>query len=165
MRHIWSIIALMSALFLAAMTPAFGQGLDDAMDDPFASAADAVVDMAESKLLIRDLLDTEIMGADGDSLGTVSDFVVLPGGNLVAVTVDLSDGGRIALPFELVKIQEGAITATETAADLTGSQRLQDLAQTLLELGDVGRDLHLDVRDQRAVRGEQGQRGPTRHAP
>ena len=109
-------------------------GIDGAMGGPIGDAVEKLGEMAADQLLIGDFLGMELTGAEGETVGTVRDFVAIPGGNLVAALVETSDGTRILVPWQLLSVESAdgkAIRATQTAADLTGSQKLVDLASQL----------------------------------
>ncbi|WP_282026043.1 PRC-barrel domain-containing protein [Limimaricola cinnabarinus] len=109
-------------------------GIDGAMAGPIGDAVEKLGEMAADQLLIRDFLDMELTGAEGETVGTVRDFVAIPGGKLAGALVETSDGTRILVPWQLMAIESAdgkAIRATQAAADLTGSQKLVDLASQL----------------------------------
>lgn len=109
-------------------------GIDGVMGGPIGDAVEKLGEMAADQLLIGDFLGMELTGAEGETVGTVRDFVAIPGGNLVAALVETSDGTRILVPWQLLSVESAdgkAIRATQTAADLTGSQKLVDLASQL----------------------------------
>ena len=125
-----------AAIATLAAGPAMAQSPLDTIDGAIGDAADKIGEMAADQLLIKDFLGLELTGTDGDSVGTVRDFVAIPGGNLVAALVETSDGTRILVPWELLAVESAdgkAIEATQTAADLTGSQKLVDLASQLAD--------------------------------
>lgn len=99
------------------------------------SAAETLAGQAEERLLIRDLLGKELMGADGETLGTVENFVVVPGGRLVAAVVETSDGARLAVPFAAVKLAAAAegspMQLSLPAAEVRGIEALRSLADSL----------------------------------
>lgn len=101
--------------------------------DSVTKAVESLRGQARDQLLIRDLLDRELVGADGGTVGTVENFVVVPGGRLVAALVETGDGTRLAVPFQLVKLAAGAekVQATVSAGELTSTSRLKDLAGEL----------------------------------
>jgi hypothetical protein len=99
-----------------------------------AEAAERLRGLAEDHLLIADMLGAAVIGADGDPVGTVEDFVVLPGGNLVAAIVAREAGGRIALPWDAV--QAGVAAGSEialpmTEAEIDGAEAIRGLNEAL----------------------------------
>lgn len=127
-------LTLAAALALAA--PATAQDLTDpgAVGDAAADLMGQGIDLAEEVLLIRDLLGREVLGPDGDSLGTVENFVLIPGGNLVAAIVTLPDGQRIALPYQAVSAGvtlNGPVQIPMTRAEIDASQELADLTDAM----------------------------------
>ncbi|PYE85582.1 hypothetical protein [Pseudoroseicyclus aestuarii] len=56
--------------------------------------------------------------------------MAIPGGRLLCVLVETEDR-TVALPWQLMKVAAGAVSATQTVAVLRGSDRLADLAKTL----------------------------------
>lgn len=103
--------------------------------DDLSAAAETLAGMAADKLLVRDLLGQPLVGAEGAEIGTVENFVVLPGGNLVAALVETSDGGRIAVPFSAVKlgaaVQGAPMELPFAASEVAGLEALSSLADTL----------------------------------
>lgn len=103
--------ALAAPLVLALAAPAAAQ------DDPFVKmgdltsatgigqAAEKIRNTAKDGMLVADLLGKELTGHDGHVLGTVKDFVVVPGGRLIAAVVETDDGQRIAVPFAAIKLE------------------------------------------------------------
>lgn len=124
--------------FLAA--PASAQDLPSSLDDltdasSIASAAQTLVEQAEDRILVRDMLGKEIKGSDGETIGTVENLAVVPGGRIVAAIVDTGQDSRIALPFAAVKLA-GSASALEVpvpASELTGMSALRSLADSLAE--------------------------------
>lgn len=118
-----------------------------ASPDDLGALADTVRGIAADKILIRDLLGKEVTGTDGEAIGTVEDFAVIPGGalpgaQLVAVIVTRPDGDRLALPFTAVRIGMSGATRTLSlpfaASEVTGVAALSDLAADLT--GEAGGD-------------------------
>lgn len=109
-------------------------GIDGAMGGPIGDAVEKLGEMAADQLLIRDFLGMELTDAEGKTVGTVRDFVAIPGGKLAGALVETSEGTRILVPWQLLSVESAdgkAIRATQAAADLTGSQDLVDLASQL----------------------------------
>jgi PRC-barrel domain len=130
---------LMIAAVLAAVPAAAQESGSDAqrVSDPaaLASAAKDLAGMASDRLLIKDLLGQELAGPDGNSVGTIEDLVVVPGGRVVAALVETSDGTRLAIPFAAVKLASAAdgppVSTTLKADEIKGMSELKTLAQTL----------------------------------
>ncbi|CUH33554.1 PRC-barrel domain protein [Jannaschia seosinensis] len=117
--------------------PASAQSLPD-RQDVLSSATDVaseIADAAEDRLLIADILGREMIGADGNSIGTVENFVVLPGGNLVAAVIARKDGSRIALPWKAVQaglaVEGSDITLPMSGEEIDGSEPLRKLTDSL----------------------------------
>jgi hypothetical protein len=123
-------------LALLAAPAAGAQSLPD-MDAALGAvteAAGALREAGEDRLLIADALGREVFGADGEAVGTVEDFAVLPGGNLVAAIVARPDGGRIALPWKAVQAGLAAGRTVElpmTGAEIDGAEALRELSDAL----------------------------------
>jgi ribosomal 30S subunit maturation factor RimM len=99
-----------------------------------AALASEVGEIAADSLLIADMLGAEVVGADGQPIGTVEDFVAAPGGRLLAAVVARSGGGRVALPWTAVKAgvaAGGTIELPMTEAELDGAEALRDLTKVL----------------------------------
>lgn len=98
-----------------------------------ASAARNLAGEAEDRLLVRDLLGKELKGADGNTLGTVEDLAVIPGGRVVAAIVSTGNGKRIAVPFAAVKLAGtgSSLEVPVAASDLAGRAELRSLAESL----------------------------------
>ena len=106
-RALHSAISV-AALLILADGPAASQEAEElASRDGIAEAASELGEKGEDALLLKDLLDQEIEGSDGETIGTVRDFVILPGGRLIAAIVDV-DETRIAIPFGAVKLAGSA---------------------------------------------------------
>lgn len=138
--------ATLAALLLAAPlaapvaapaqeVPALGPALGDV-----AEAARDLAGRVADHVLVADMLGRDVIGPDGEALGTLGDLVVLPGGNLVAAVVDLGDGdgegggGRIALPWDAAKAGVRAGEPVEvpfTRAEIEGDAALRDLSAAL----------------------------------
>jgi len=96
------------ALLAVACGPAVAQDVPDAgeaLPADVGEAAELLRGAAEDALLLRDLLGTEIGDPGGDTVGTVANFVVIPGGRIVAAVIETSDGDRLPVPFAAVKLQ------------------------------------------------------------
>ena len=113
--------------------PGVSGSLTNASD--LASAAQDLAGMAQDRLLIKDLLGRKLTGNDGETVGTIENFVVIPGGRLVAAVVETGDGTRIAVPFAAVKLASAAqgagVQATLPASELKGMSELKSLADSL----------------------------------
>ncbi len=148
-------MALPAPIVLSPILLAFAIGLPAAAQDGGATMPNAVTDvselpdaaralagMAEDKLLVADLLGMELTGRDGAVIGTVTDFVVIPGGRLIAAVLSGGEGddgdgsGRIVVPFAAIKLNQGAdrvMGLTLTAEEVRGPEDLRSLSSTLLD--------------------------------
>ena len=128
--------ALPALTLCLAAAPLLAQDMPDpaAMLDGAADLAADLGGRAADSVLLADSLGAEVIGPDGEPLGTVADFVVLPGGNLVAAVIERPDGGRLALPWEAVQagIMAGRrIELPMTGAEIEGAAALGDLTAAL----------------------------------
>lgn len=81
------------------------------LDDLGAAATEAVEVLrgaAEDRLLIGDVLGSELSGPSGETIGTVENFAAIPGGRIVAVVVAMNNGQRIAVPWQVVSVSRAA---------------------------------------------------------
>lgn len=128
-RFVFALVAL--------GVPASAQDLPTFDDLTSASAIASAAESLESKLgdrlLVRDLLGKELKGADGESVGTIEDLAVVPGGRVIAAIVSTGDGSRIAVPFAAVKLADSAsrVEVPVAASELTGMSALGSLATAL----------------------------------
>jgi sporulation protein YlmC with PRC-barrel domain len=122
-------IVLVPALAPAQEVPGLSQ-IEGAAGD----LLDRGIDLGADVLLIADLLGREVVGPDGGSLGTVEDFVLIPGGNLVAALIARPDAPTIALPYEAVSAGvavNGPVEIPMTGAEIDGSEALARLSRAL----------------------------------
>ncbi|MDX1655464.1 MAG: PRC-barrel domain-containing protein [Candidatus Competibacteraceae bacterium] len=139
---------LMVLYFSLAMTPAFAQDqelLNQAVEemtagDLTAAAQEAVKTLASAakdRILIRDIFSAEIKGPQGQTVGTVENLAVIPGGQIVAALVETAQGRTIAVPFKAVKVARAAgklaLSLPVGLSELEGMEALQSLTG---ELGD-----------------------------
>ncbi|WP_188914358.1 PRC-barrel domain-containing protein [Salinarimonas ramus] len=103
----------------ATGAPAFSEDVTGSISD----AASALADAGENALLVRDLLGMELKDPSGETAGTVRNFVVIPGGRLVAAMVETPDGRRVPVPFAAIKLAGNA-----QAAEATLDQPLSELS-------------------------------------
>ncbi|WP_029032372.1 PRC-barrel domain-containing protein [Salinarimonas rosea] len=132
---------LLAALLAGAVPFAAGSVLaQDATlpEDPTGSisdAASALKDAGENALLVRDLLGMELTDPSGETAGTVRDFVVIPGGRLVAALVETPDGTRVPVPFAAIKLAAKGDAAQATLArplsEVTSSDAFQSFEDAL----------------------------------
>jgi len=98
-------------------------------------AADTLAEAAKNRILIEDLFGTEITGPGGETIGTVDNLAVIPGGQIVAALVQTRDGQRIAVPFKAVKLSRaaGKLAASLPVglSELQGMEELQSLAERM----------------------------------
>lgn len=137
LRH---ILPRAVALILCGAAPVAAQQVPTGPVDvgsisELASMAQDVGAMAADKLLVRDMLGQPLLGEGGETVGTVEDFVVVPGGRIVAALVETQDGSRIAVPFTAVKLGQaassGMMQVPLPASELTGAEALRSLASQL----------------------------------
>jgi hypothetical protein len=128
---------VVAAALLAGAPAAAQDGSGQTITDPaaLASAAKNLAGQAADRFLVRDLLGQKLTGVDGNTVGTVRNLVVVPGGRIVAVLVETGDGTRLAVPFTAVKLagsgSAAPLSATVSASELKGMQELKSLAQSL----------------------------------
>lgn len=102
------------------------------------SAIGSLTGAAKDKVLIKDLLGMKVSGPGGGTIGTVSDFAVLPGGRMIAALLTTADPkiGQIAVPFTAIKIASSAKTVSlslpMTLPELTGRADIQRLTAAVL---------------------------------
>lgn len=139
MRHlkVLALVPLAWAGFAAAQD--LPVDLPDSLTDAagIASAAQTLGEAAMDRLLIKDLIGTELTGSDGNSVGTIEDFVVIPGGRIVAALIETGDGTRLAVPFAAVKVVNAAsqvgLEVPVGASELQGMGELRALASSLTD--------------------------------
>lgn len=100
-----------------------------------ASAAQSLREAGMDKLLIQDLIGKTLSGTDGNAVGTIEDFAVVPGGRIIAALVSAGDGTVIAVPYAAIKVVNAAGTASlhvsVRASELQGMSELRSLANSL----------------------------------
>ena len=100
-----------------------------------ASAAQSLREAGMDKLLIQDLIGKTLSGTDGNTVGTIEDFAVVPGGRIIAALVSTGDGTVIAVPYAAIKLANAAGTASlhvpVRASELQGMSELKSLANSL----------------------------------
>jgi sporulation protein YlmC with PRC-barrel domain len=113
--------------------------LPDSLTDAssIASAAQALSEAGMDRLLIKDLIGKELTGSDGNTIGTVEDFAVIPGGRIIAALVSTSDGTRLAVPYAAIRVANAATSASLqvpiSASELLDMGELQSLASSLTD--------------------------------
>jgi sporulation protein YlmC with PRC-barrel domain len=101
------------------------------------SAVETLTSAAQDKLLVKDMLGADVSGPDGKTIGTVENFVVIPGGRIVAaiIATDAKDTSRIPVPFSLVKVTRTAgklgLTLPVGLSELKGMKEIQTLAAAI----------------------------------
>ncbi len=102
-----------------------GGGMVEALTDPSAisdaatKAADELAGKAKDSLLASEMIGREVTGPGGDSLGTVQDLVVIPGGQVMAILVKPKGGGEpVALPYRALKVSGAAKAADQMGLSL-----------------------------------------------
>ncbi|HUF56308.1 MAG TPA: hypothetical protein VMM55_07075 [Thermohalobaculum sp.] len=122
--------ALMLAAALALPLPAAGmeplQGLadPDAVADLAANAAGVVTEKAKDTLLVREMLGREITGPGGETVGTLGNLVVVPGGRIAAIVVLPGSGDPLVLPYQALKL-----SAAASAGEAVGLSLPMDLEE------------------------------------
>ena len=100
-----------------------------------ASAAQSLRDTGMDKLLIKDLIGKTLTGTDGNTIGTIENFAVVPGGRIIAAVVSTGDGATIAVPYAAIKVANAAGTAnlhvSVPASELQEMNELRSLANSL----------------------------------
>lgn len=145
-RPLFSTLPAAALLAWAAAASAQESGSDatpDALDLPdeiagseaVASAARTIVEAGADKVLLADLIGSEVAGPSGEALGTVEDLAAIPGGRLIAALVSLDDGTMVALPYQALKLDAAGETARATldltAEELRALPELRELADAL----------------------------------
>lgn len=142
MLHSIKGVALASCITaVAAAAPARAQeDILSATDDlttasAIAEAATKLAGAVEDRLLIKDLIGKELKGKDGETLGTVEDFVVVAGGRLIAAMVKTEDDERLAVPFAAVKVagsaEDAGLELPIDASELEDMDELRSLTDAL----------------------------------
>lgn len=141
---------LAAALLVSAPVEALSQasGLLDSLSDPSSitdaavTAVDTMRSQASEHLLASNILGQEVTGPGGDTVGTIEDLVVVPGGKLVAVLIKPRDGEPIALPYQALKASAVASAGDSLGFSLPvsleearGMQSLQDLTSAIIGSG------------------------------
>lgn len=92
---------------------------------------------AKDRLLVGDMIGSPVNGPSGSEVGTIANLVAIPGGRLVAVVVDLSDGSKLPIPYQVMKIELAAdtlnISLPVTVDELRNDSGVKEL-QGLLSL-------------------------------
>lgn len=139
--------ALIRQASLASVFLVFGHGpalsqaaLPDAVEDlasrdGIAAAASKLAGEGKDRLLLTNMLDEKIKGSDGETIGTVKDFAVIPGGRVIAAIVETDDGMRIAIPYGAVKVAVSAdalgLEVPVNSSDIQSLSELESLAESL----------------------------------
>lgn len=144
-------------LALIAATPAVAQqtgvaGMAESLTDPgrigdaAQKAADQLAGKAKSKLLASAMIGREITGPGGDTVGTVEDLVVIPGGQVVAVLVKPGEGQPVALPYGALKVSAASSAAEGVGLslpvgleDARAMQGMQALTEAVTGAGSGGK--------------------------
>ncbi len=136
MRHRFKVIYFLPLAWSSAVA---AQDLPDEIPDSLsnassiASAAQSLGEAGAEKLLIKDLIGKTLTGADGNTVGRVENFVVIPGGRIVAALVSTGEGSTIAVPYAAIKMADAAeaanLTAQIPASELSGMSELKSLAE------------------------------------
>ncbi|WP_372426064.1 PRC-barrel domain-containing protein [Salinarimonas chemoclinalis] len=137
--HRLLLAALLAGAAPLAAAPTLAQDampLED-LGGAISDAASALEDAGEDALLVRDLLGMELTDPSGETAGTVRDFVVVPGGRLVAALVETPDGARVPVPFAAIKLADRGETARATLSrplsEVTASDGFEALEEAMPE--------------------------------
>jgi hypothetical protein len=104
------ITAAVAIVLLAG--PAFGQDgvLPGDLGGEATKALEELRGAAKERILLADMIGVRVTGPSGETLGTVRDLAAIPGGRIVAVVMEVPDGGRVAVPYQLVTVSQTADT-------------------------------------------------------
>ncbi|NDV89278.1 hypothetical protein GTW51_21690 [Aurantimonas aggregata] len=140
MTKIFPATAVFTALFAAGIAHAQDSGARDVgsmtpgdVASSANSAAQALTSAARDKLLVKDLLGASVKVPGGDTVGTVENLVVVPGGRVVAaiIATQSSETGRIPIPFASVKLSQASgkisMMLPASVSELTGTKEVQKL--------------------------------------
>ena len=101
-----------------AMEPLQGVADPDAVADLAGNAARTVTEQARDTLLVREMLGREITGPGGETVGTLGNLVIVPGGRVAAIVVLPTDGDPIVLPYQALKLSAAASTGDAVGLSL-----------------------------------------------
>lgn len=133
---------VLAALALAvACSPALAQS-DSAptptpRPDGMEEAANALRDAAENAILVRDLLGKEVADPSGESVGTIANLAVIPGGRIVAAILETPYGTRVPVPFAAVKVaaKASSVSLTKPLSELQAGDAYGALEDAAAQLG------------------------------
>ena len=98
-------------------------------------AGSCLGEAAREQVFVADFPDSDAKGPGGDVVGTVRTVAVIPGGTIVAMVIDLEDGGRTAVPCRAVTVSrapgQAGMTIPFTLAEMTGDAALAALGEAL----------------------------------
>jgi hypothetical protein len=98
------------------------------------SAAETLTSAAQDKLPVKDILGADVSRPGGKTIETVENFVVIPGGRVVAaiMATDAKGTGRIPVPLSMVKVPHTAgklgLTLPVGLSKLKNMKEIQTLA-------------------------------------
>lgn len=140
MTRIFSATALFAALLGAGMAqaqdisaPDVGSMAPGDVASAANSAVQALTSAAKDKVLVKDLLGASVTVPGGDTVGTVENLVVLPGGRVIAaiIATKSSQTGRIPVPFASVKLSQASgkigVMLPASVSELNGMTEVQKL--------------------------------------
>ena len=85
--------------------------------------------------MVADMLGAKVTTPSGDTAGTIRNLVAVPGGRLVAVILELSDGQKLAVPYDIMKVSSASDTLDLSipmgVEALTGSQAVKEVSSLL----------------------------------
>lgn len=134
----------MSAGLMFSAPVAFAQDTLD-LSSASSDAVSALSDAAEDKILIADLIGADVSDPSGDVVGTVDNLVAVPGGRIVAAIIKPEDDGDLLpVPFQAVKLSQGADKASvalpDTIGDMRDSSEVKDLSDAIGSLSSSSDD-------------------------
>lgn len=92
-----------------------------AIGDAASEAAELLGEKAKHKLLASEMIGRDVTGPGGDTIGTVEDLVVVPGGKVVAILVKPpggQSGKPVALPYQALKVSAAGKAAGKAGLSL-----------------------------------------------
>jgi len=102
------LVAILVAVTVSAAPAVAAEGPLDDLGPAATDALQSLRDAARDRVLVGDLMGAEVDGPSGEALGTVRNLAAIPGGRLVAVVIELPDGERVAVPWQLVSLSRTA---------------------------------------------------------
>ena len=115
-----------TVLLVVSVSPALAEDANpvEALTDPTAisdaaaSGLEALQDASADKVMVSAMMGRKVRGPGGETLGTLEDLVVIPGGKIVAILVRPDEGEPVALPYQALKVSGAASAAGEAGLSL-----------------------------------------------